>query len=175
MSLENLIFALLFFAPAGVSNMAPVFSKRIPYLRDWKTPLDMGKSFNGVRLLGKNKTWRGLISGIVAGTLMGVILQKTYFSEYDAVLFIAMSASMAAGALIGDAVESFFKRQHNIASGRSWFPFDQTDYIIGGLLFALPFTVLPLWLILWVFALYFGLHLLSAYIGYLLGLKERPI
>ena len=82
---------------------------------------------------------------------------------------------MSAGALIGDAVESYFKRQRRIPSGQPWFPFDQTDYIIGGLLFSMPFAVLPVWLILWVFGLYFGLHLLSSYIGYRLGLKELPI
>lgn len=175
MSLDNIIFALLFFLPAGISNMTPVFSSKIPYLRNWNTPLDFGGFYKGQRIFGKNKTWRGLISGVLLGTLTGYILSQTYFTEYNTTLFVLLSASMSLGALVGDAVESFFKRQHQIPSGKSWFPFDQTDYIIGGLLFTLPITALPLWLCLWVIGLYFGLHLISSYIGYLLGLKELPI
>ena len=173
--LHDVIFALLFFLPAGVSNMAPVFGNKVPGFKNWDTPLDFGKSYNGQRILGPNKRWRGLISGVVLGTITGVILSQTYFSHYNTILFVALSASMSLGALVGDAAESFFKRQHGIKSGKPWFPFDQTDYIIGGLVFALPFTFIPLWVIGWIFCLYFGLHLATSYIGYLLGLKDAPI
>jgi CDP-2,3-bis-(O-geranylgeranyl)-sn-glycerol synthase len=173
--MENIIFALLFFLPAGISNMTPVFSNKIPGLRDWKTPIDFGKNYRGQRMLGPNKTWRGLVSGVLMGTLVGFILSQTYFSDYDTVLFVLVAASMSLGALVGDAVESFFKRQRGIKSGQPWFPFDQTDYIIGGLVFTLPFTVLPVWVVVWICVLYFGLHLLSSYIGYRLGLKALPI
>ncbi len=175
MNIDNIIFALLFFLPAGISNMTPVFSSKIPYVKNWNTPLDFGKSYRGQRVFGKNKTWRGLLSGVVLGTLTGYILSQTYFTDYDTVLFTLLAASMSFGALAGDAVESFFKRQRGIPSGKPWFPFDQTDYIIGGLLFTLPVTIVPFWVAAWVLALYFGLHLLSSYIGYLLGLKELPI
>lgn len=175
MSVDNVVFALLFFLPAGISNMTPVFTSKLPGLRDWKTPLDFGRSYRGQRILGPNKTWRGLVSGVVMGTLTGFILSQTYFSDYHTILFVLVSASMSLGALVGDAVESFFKRQRQIPSGKPWFPFDQTDYIIGGLVFALPLTFLPLWILAWVFCLYFGLHLLSSYIGYRLGLKDLPI
>lgn len=173
--MDNIIFALLFFLPAGVSNMTPVFSSRVPLLRDWKTPIDLGRSYRGRRILGDNKTWRGLVSGVVMGTLTGVVLSQTYFADYHTTLFVIAAASMSFGALVGDAVESFFKRQRGIKSGQPWFPFDQTDYIVGGLIFAMPLIFLPLWIIAWVFGLYFGLHLLSSYIGYLLGLKDLPI
>lgn len=155
--------------------MTPVFSSKLPFLRDWNTPLDFGKTYRSHRIFGKNKTWRGLISGVVVGTITGYILSQTYFTDYSDLLFTFLAASMSFGALAGDAVESFFKRQRQIPSGKPWFPFDQTDYIIGGLLFTLPVTLIPLWLGAFVIVLYFGLHLLSSYIGYLLGLKELPI
>lgn len=167
MTLEHALYALLFFLPAGIANMTPIFASRVPGLSNWQAPLDFGKTYRGKRIFGANKTWRGLISGTLMGTLIGVVLLSS-----DS-LWIA--ASMSAGALLGDAFESFFKRQRGIESGKAWFPFDQTDYIIGGLLFTLPFGVLPLWLVVWVFALYFGLHLLSSYIGYRLGFKKAPI
>lgn len=175
MSWEHALYALLFFLPAGVSNMAPVLSNRIPGLNRWNTPLDFGKTYNGVRVFGANKTWRGLTAGIVAGTVTGLLLYGPFFSEDSKITFLLVCAAMSAGALVGDALESFFKRQRGIPSGHAWFPFDQTDYIIGGLLFTLPFGLLPLWLVVWVFVMYFGLHLLFSYVGYLLGLKEKPI
>lgn len=167
MSLEHALTALLFFLPAGIANMAPIFASRLPLLRKWDAPLDLGKTYHGHRVFGPHKTWRGLVFGTIMGTLTGVILLS------DSSVWLC--ASMSAGALLGDAIESFFKRQRGIASGKAWFPFDQTDYIIGGLLATLPFGVLPLWLVLWVFAIYFGLHLVSSYIGYLLGFKKTPI
>lgn len=173
MTLEHALYALLFFLPAGISNMFPVFTSKIPGLRNWNTPLDFGKSWRGKRIFGKNKTWRGLVSGTVVGTIVATIVYGTFTDLHSELVLVG--AAMSAGALIGDAVESFFKRQRGIPSGNAWFPFDQTDYIIGGLLFTLPFGILPLWLVVWVFAIYFGLHLVSSYIGYLLGLKDKPI
>jgi CDP-2,3-bis-(O-geranylgeranyl)-sn-glycerol synthase len=173
MGIEHAIYALLFFLPAGISNMVPVFASKLPGLRNWNTPLDGGKMYRGKRIFGKNKTWRGLISGTVAGTFVAMVVYGTLTDLRLELVLIG--AAMSAGALIGDAVESFFKRQRGIESGKAWFPFDQTDYIIGGLLFTLPFGVLPLWLVVWTFVIYFGLHLISSYIGYLLGLKNDPI
>ncbi len=167
MTLEHALYALLFFLPAGVANMTPIFASRVPLLRNWQTPLDFGKTYRGKRIFGRNKTWRGLIFGTLMGALIGTLLLSTDN--------FWISASMGFGALLGDAIESFFKRQRGIESGKAWFPFDQTDYIIGGLIFTLPFGVLPLWLVIWVCIIYFGLHLLSSYVGYLLGFKDQPI
>ena len=113
MSLENVIFALLFFLPAGISNMTPVFSSKIPYLKNWNTPLDFGKSYRGQRVFGKNKTWRGLISGVLLGTLAGYVLSQIYFTDYSTLDFVLLAAGMSLGALVGDAIESFFKRQRH--------------------------------------------------------------
>lgn len=174
MTLEHALLALFLFLPAGVSNMTPIFASKLPYLRRWNTPLDFGKSYRGKRVLGNNKTWRGLVCGVVAGSLTGAAMSLAADPD-GLVSYTAMSAAMAAGALIGDAVESFFKRQRNIPAGKAWFPFDQTDYIIGGLLFLAPFGVLTAWFVGWVLVLYFGLHLIASYTGYLLGLKDQPI
>lgn len=169
------IQALLLFLPAGASNMVPVLANKIPGLRNWKTPLDFGAEWNGHRVFGKNKSWRGLVTGTVAGTLTGWAIHGLFFPHYDLSTYLFASAAMSAGALLGDAIESFFKRQRGIESGHPWFPFDQTDYIIGGLICSLPFSLIEAAMIPYVIAWYFGLHLFSSYVGYLLGLKERPI
>lgn len=176
--MSEVLAAFLFFLPAGIANMSPVFANRIPVLNRWKTPIDLGKSWHGKRLLGENKTWRGLVFGTFMAGLTALLIR--IFTNPSASLdihatFVFAGALMGAGALIGDAVESFAKRQMNIAPGSAWFPFDQTDYIIGGLLIIYPIYHPSFRLMLAIGLLYFGLHLVSSYIGYLLGLKDKPI
>jgi CDP-2,3-bis-(O-geranylgeranyl)-sn-glycerol synthase len=79
------------------------------------------------------------------------------------------------GALFGDMVKSFFKRQLGVASGKSWFPFDQIDYIVGGLAFSAIVVRLEATQYISVLVVWFALHLISSYIGYLLKLKKDPI
>ena len=176
--MRDVLAAFLFFLPAGIANMSPVFANRIPVLNQWKTPMDLGVSWRGKRLLGNNKTWRGLAFGTFTAALTALLIR--IFTNPSASLdihatFVFAGALMGAGALLGDAVESCVKRQLNIAPGSSWFPFDQTDYIIGGLIMIYPIYHPSLRLMAAIGLLYFGLHLISSYIGYLLGLKDKPI
>jgi len=113
------------FLPAVIANIAPVFAARYNWLPAFNLPIDNGVSFRGVRLLGDNKTWRGLVVGIIIGSTVGIL-------QGSPVVGLLLSA----GALIGDATKSFFKRQLKIAPGKSWVPFDQIDYILGALLIA---------------------------------------
>lgn len=176
MNWETLWLAFLIFLPAGAANATPVFANKIPILRNWKTPLDFGMSWRGKRILGNNKSWRGLVTGVLIGILFGIFISNPLLSLGGYVeMPVALMAMLGFGALVGDAVESFFKRRLNRPPGVSWFPFDQIDYIIGGLLFSLPFGAWDLGLAVAVFIIYFGLHLTCAYIAYLLGLKDKPI
>ena len=47
-----------------------------------------------------------------------------------------MLFSICFGALIGDIIESFFKRRVGIERGKNWIPFDQLDFILGVLFFS---------------------------------------
>lgn len=170
-----LIDAFWFFLPAGIANMSPVLASRLPLLKEWKTPIDFGKSADGHRILGDNKTWRGIVFGsFMAAITAGLIYSIRHDGDW-LLPSMFVGALMGFGALAGDAVESFFKRRRGIKPGNAWFPFDQTDYIIGGLLFVVPFAPLSTPLILAVFVIYFGLHLITSYIGFLLGLKPKPL
>lgn len=183
--IEHIFFALWFFAPAGFANAAPIFANKIPLLNKWKTPMDFGKLYKGKRLLGDNKTWRGFCFGIGIA-IITIILQKLLYANnqwlQDTIILVDytnisiwLGVFLGAGALLGDAVESFFKRQANVPSGEAWFPFDQIDYVIGGtLLSALVITLPPIYNIT-ILVVWFSLHLISSYIGFLLGLKEKPI
>ncbi len=180
-----LLTALWYFLPAGIANTGPVFGNKIPGFNRWETPLDFGLQYKEQRIFGPNKRIRGLVVGIVLATLV-IGIQKYLFAHYLWVLEHSwfdyrpawvwlLGPLFGTGALLGDAVESFFKRQRGIPAGQPWFPLDQLDYIIGGLLFAVPFTNPSFGLLVSVFVVYFGLHLAVAYCAYLLRLKDTPI
>lgn len=173
--MDSWFTALWFFLPAGFANMVPVFASRLPLLRNWKAPLDFGKSFRGTRILGNNKTIRGLACGTLAAIFLGVLQSQLRGLEPGTSSIWIVAGALGFGALFGDFFESFLKRQKGIVSGDRWFPFDQLDYIVGGLLFVWPFANLTLSFVLQIVILYFGLHLLTAYIGYRLGLKDKPV
>jgi CDP-2,3-bis-(O-geranylgeranyl)-sn-glycerol synthase len=168
--------AFWFFLPAGIANMSPVLANRLPILRSWKTPIDLGMSYRGKRLMGDNKTWRGLLFGTFTGAAIGLIQYRVISSSPESTAFIiAVTAALGFGALFGDGVMSIFKRQRGVAPGKSWFPFDQIDYIIGGLLFANLFIALTVADVLRITIIYFCLHLIFSYIGYFIGVKKTPL
>jgi len=180
-----ILAALWFFLPAGLANAAPVAAMKIPILRDLKAPMDMGKTYKGQRIFGANKTWRGLIMGILVATLV-IALQKYLFThklfflelswfDYRPASVWLLGPLFGAGALVADAIESFFKRRQGIAPGNSWFPFDQTDYIIGGCLLSLPVVQLSLSKYIWVFVTWVGMHVVTVYVCYLAGIRDKPI
>lgn len=171
----TLLESVIFFIPAGIGNMAPVLAAKMPGLRTLQAPIDFGKSWRGARILGDHKTWRGLVSGIIAGGLTALVLKWTGLYDPSWLSTAIIGSLLGFGALVGDSVKSFFKRRVGIASGKTWFPFDQIDYIIGGLLFIAPLKHLNLQQIAAILISYFLLHLLSTNIGYWLRLKKSPI
>jgi len=48
-------------------------------------------------------------------------------------LMIIIIFSLCFGALLGDMMESFFKRRIGRDRGQDWIPFDQLDFIVGAL------------------------------------------
>jgi len=112
------------------------------------TPIDFKKTWkDGRRFLGDGKTWRGLFAGTFLGMTAGFGLAVVAFylseSEYDFLgltnfegfpLMIPLLFSLCFGALLGDVVESFFKRRIGKDRGQDWIPFDQLDFLIGALL-----------------------------------------
>ena len=184
--LKDIFVAFWFFLPAGAANVAPIFAAKIPLLQRFSAPIDNSRSFKGIRLLGANKTWRGLCAGIIAATIAFWLQQLlvggfhwlgdlTAQIDYAHLPTLIVGSLFALGALGGDAIESFFKRQQGIPPGHSWFPFDQTDYIIGGAIATAPFVVLSIWQYAWLFGIWLLIHLIASYSGWLMGLKDKPI
>ena len=178
--LLNLLFkSFLIFLPAAIANMVPIFSSRITYLKKFKQPIDAGKLFRSKPILGSNKTWRGLFSGLLAGSILSCLFYwsipyyANFFDSINQAFLFGLISSF--GALSGDAFESFIKRQFNKKPGEPWFPFDQIDYTLGMLLFT--FFYIELSAIFWIetIILWGSLSLLTSYIGYFLKIKETPL
>lgn len=185
-AVRELFFALWFFLPAGIANMMPIFAARWPFIKMYNTPIDCHRSFRGKRLLGDHKTWRGLIVGIIFATLVLWLQQLlvryvpfvadwTRQVDYRDLPVLVLGPLFGLGALAGDAIESFFKRQRGIRPGNGWFPWDQTDYIIGGAIATMPFVQLSILQYIELLLLWLIVHVVASYIGYLVGVKDKPI
>ena len=104
---------------------------------------------DGRRILGDGKTWRGLITGAFVGMTGGfglsVVARYAAVSDFAFLgindftgfpFMIPIITSICFGALIGDIIESFFKRRLGKNRGEDWIPFDQLDFILGALFFS---------------------------------------
>jgi CDP-2,3-bis-(O-geranylgeranyl)-sn-glycerol synthase len=184
--MDLILFALWFFLPAGLANSSPVFANKVPILNKLGMPIDGGRTFRGKRVFGDHKTVRGFIVGVLTGFVVALIQMLlfnnfSWFVEvsgsinYSQPLVLLLGAALGFGALAGDAIKSFFKRQVGVKSGQSWFPYDQIDYIIGGLFMSVPFVTLTLSEYLVIGLVWFLLHPIGTIIGWLLKLKDSPI
>lgn len=158
------------------------------------TPMDMGRARkDGRRYLGDGKTWRGFIGGISGAALLGLllmlILHFTGVSSIDDSLWgpyplnLVLIMILPVGSLFGDALGSFIKRAMNRPRGKKTPLLDQWDYIIGTVVFILPFY--PWWYETFIaegawiasilfLAVAFLAHTVANWIGYWIGVKKEP-
>lgn len=183
--LKDLFFAFWFFGPAGVSNVIAFASGKIGFLRPFSFPVDLGMRFRGKRILGSHKTIRGFLLGTI-GAILTVYLQIFLYSsvpwlrdilvlDYSVINPVLLGFLLGFGALAGDAVKSFFKRQSGIQPGRSWVPFDQIDFILGGIFFSYFYRPLELYQYVLIVFMWIVIHPFTTFIGYLLKLKRKPL
>jgi CDP-2,3-bis-(O-geranylgeranyl)-sn-glycerol synthase len=157
-----IVEALKFIFPAYCANAAPVLGKG-------KKPMDFGKYFfDGKRIFGAHKTFRGFFTGLVIGSGVGVL---------DCLLFgypWLFAVATPLGALLGDLAGAFLKRRINLAPGALLPIVDQIDFVLGALVFALPFMIVSWQLALAVVLITPPIHLLTNWGAYKLKLKKNP-
>lgn len=170
--LDTIISALYFFLPAYFANMCPVIAGKL------KLPLGQPISNH---FLGSHKTWRGFYAGYLGALTIltvqlfiqkGGYLDPYALVDYQSINLFGYAFLFGIGALIGDALKSFFKRGIGIKPGAPWFPFDQLDFVVVALLFLWPFYPLPWPQILMLLILTPILHLLVNILAYKIGLKK---
>lgn len=182
----DILLAMWFFVPVGFANMSPIVAARIAWLKPLGVPIDAGKTFRGRRILGANKTWRGLLAGIVVATLT-VWLQQTLAGHatwlndfpgdtaYADLPTVLLGVLFGVGTLGGDAVKSFIKRQLDVAPGKPWPFFDQIGEILGAIVVTLPVVMFDFWVYVWIVVLWLVIDIGVSGLSYLAGWKERPL
>ena len=166
---EIIVKSLYFFLPAYIANMAPVLFKWLPFLEHpvWE------------KKLGVNKTYRGVVIATVVGGLVFWLQQLAHslgfiqLSIIDYTDFsLLLGFLLGFGAIFGDLVESYYKRKAGIKPGEKWIPFDQLDFVVGGLLFGFIVYVPGAEVMLVLMVLTPLLHIATNHIGYWLGLSK---
>lgn len=161
--------------------MAPVLLRN--HFHSLARPVDGGRHFRGQPLFGDHKTWRGLIVATIAGGLMFeferyLSLHVDVFSNFSPFamnLFpLWFGFAFAAGAILGDLIKSFFKRRVHIASGATWFPFDQIDFLLGASIVASVYVRFTA--VMWLMIIAVGpiFHISVNRIAFWMKLKDTP-
>lgn len=165
------------FLPAGCANMMTGISRRFPILA---YPVDGGKTWRGKRIFGDHKTWRGFVFGIFGGLAMAYIQAAVYspdntyyLIDYSQINFWYWGLLSAMGALLGDLIRSFFKRRVGIEPGGMWFPFDQTDWIIGAIIFMSLYVRIEWQHLAISLILSIAIHPIVNYVSYLLRIQKN--
>lgn len=161
---------IYFFLPAGFANMAPILFQWIPWLN---TPIDSGKRFRSRMLFGDHKTWRGIVAGLLLGTAIAYV-QSFYPFGILPSGWIFLGLVQSIGALLGDLIKSFFKRQRGISPGKPWMPFDQLDFIVGAIIMTSLFFSIPLKFVISALILAPLFHIAANRIGYYLQIRQTP-
>src|SRR3989344_1136124 len=175
--LTEIIYFLL---PAALANMMPVFVKnKMKYL---KYPLDFGFSFNEKRILGENKTFRGL-AGAIIGSILIVYLQFVLYDfrifreislvDYTQVNFLWFGFLIGFGVMFGDALASFIKRRLNYSPGKSLLIIDQINGVIGLGIFVVPFYLKSWKIFINLLFVWLVGHFILKFLGYLLKLGNK--
>lgn len=166
---------IAFMVPCYIANAAPV-------LVGGGARMDMGvKLADGQALFGKTKTVRGFLGGILAGVLAAVLISFLWpgllFGNPQILLMGGIMLSV--GALVGDLAGSFVKRRLKMGEGKPFAIVDQVDFVVGGLVFAYPIAeygglvYAPLSLA-FIFAVSYGLHIITNVLANRAGLKKVP-
>jgi len=168
--IDLIINLLLYLAPMYFANSSAM-------VLGGKTPLDLNKKFfDNKPIFGKGKTYKGVIFGIIIGTGASLVISilipeiSSGFSEQ----YVFLGFLLAAGAIAGDTVASFFKRRNNIEPGQEVLFLDQLDFVIGGMILGSFIYVPDFYEILAVGIITLIAHKLFNYIAFKTNLKRVP-
>ncbi|MDD5163479.1 MAG: CDP-2,3-bis-(O-geranylgeranyl)-sn-glycerol synthase [Candidatus ainarchaeum sp.] len=129
---------LLFLAAKTLMLAVPLYiANGCALLFGGKTPLDFNAKFVDKKpLLGKGKTFKGAIGGVLCGTIASaaIFFALPVVSEAFGTSYLILGFLLSLGAVLGDIAASFLKRRLGIERGKSAFLLDQLDFIAGGLL-----------------------------------------
>lgn len=176
--MSEILASLWFFLPAAIANMMPVVMARI--FGKSSLPIDFGIKVGKDDVFGRNKTWRGFITGVLAAIAFYALQRYLHilgFSGWSIIDYsqylILPGFLLGFGALAGDLAKSFVKRRLRIKPGERFFMIDQLDYLIGAFIVTSP--LIPITASKWgiIFVGYFIFVIIVNHISYFLGIRDE--
>lgn len=176
---EYFIQIIWFFLPAGIANMAAAISRYIPL---FNYPVDFYKTLGGKAIFGPHKTYRGVFFGVLSAIIF-VYIQRYFYQQGNIYTLVdyrsddiwLLGLLLGLGSVLGDLGRSFIKRQVGLAPGRTWFPWDQIDWIIGAIIFSYGYVHLDWRLVLGSLFIAAMVHPLVNYLCYLAKLQKNKL
>lgn len=163
-------FIIIFFG-----YLVPLYlSNSTPLLIHGKFPIDFYFKIKNKRVLGDGKTILGTFVGIIAGLIAGLIYNLLFNIDQIMPNYYQLLVFLVFGAILGDIIESFFKRRIGIKRGEQWFIFDQIDFILGGLIISSIIRMPEIELVILLLIITFFMHRASNYFAYKIKLKKVP-
>lgn len=111
----------------GIVHVIVIKLNLLPQLA--QLPLDLGIKFRKQPLFGKNKTWRGALTMVLATTILTLCQNYFYHNfswgkslsliNYAEVNALAWGILLGTGYIAGELPNSFIKRQFKIESGET--------------------------------------------------------
>ena len=159
---------LWFLLPFLIANQCPGFARALG--------LPLSTTPVAARILGENKTIGAYYSAVV-GASVTLWIQSIFALpvEFIGANKLLLGICMGLGVALGDHVKSFVKRTRGIVPGARWWPFDQLDFLIGGIILSAPLVGVPgLTRFIMAVGLVLLIHPVGNYLGYRLGLRKVP-
>lgn len=147
-----------------LANGSPVLAHK--WLRSrWSAPVDGGRLWrDGRPVLGRSKTWRGLVAGMVTCSLFALATGLGW-------LFGLVFGLLA---LVGDLISSFIKRRAGLESSARALGLDQFPEAALPMLFAVAVLPLGWWSALAVVVLFTLANIWLSPLLYRLGIRRQP-
>jgi len=147
-----------------VANGSPVLVSLL-LRRRLSAPIDGGRCFwDGQRLFGYTKTWRGLVVSVLLTALVA-----HWFG-----LGAIFGAAFGLLAMVGDLLSSFIKRRFRMASSTRFIGLDQLPEALLPLMLARPVYDMSWWVVLIIAVIFMLLNMGFSPMLYRLGIRSRP-
>jgi CDP-2,3-bis-(O-geranylgeranyl)-sn-glycerol synthase len=159
-----LLISIELFVMLVLANGVPVLAARL-FGRRWSAPVDGGRLWrDGRPVLGRSKTWRGIVSGALACCLFAWITG------------IGVIFGLAFGllGLAGDIISSFIKRRAGLASSARASGLDQIPEALLPMLLAWLWLDLGWFIVAVVVVLFTLSNILLSPVLYRLGIRHQP-
>jgi CDP-2,3-bis-(O-geranylgeranyl)-sn-glycerol synthase len=188
--MSDLLFVTSLLVPLLLGLVVHGLCIKFGWLNRLATPIDRGRTWRGRRLLGANKTYRGIVA-VGLGTAVGFGLRSYIHDDVGSGLEpgwltrpgsapFVFGFTVGTAAMMAELPNSFLKRQLGIGAGQAgrgvlgflFYLIDQVDMLLG-VWFVLSLAIaVNASAVAWSVLLLFGVHQLVTVAGYWLGMRS---